>query len=385
MKKICVVTGSRAEYGLLRWVMEGIRNSPKLKLQIIVTGMHLSSKFGQTEDFIELDNFKIDYKVYMDLNSDTSESITKSMGTAMIGFADALTQLKPDMLLILGDRYEILVAAIAAMMAKIPIAHLHGGELTEGAFDDSIRHSITKMSHLHFVATDEYRNRVIQLGEQPDRVFNVGGLGIDNIYKLKLLNKKELEDILDFKFFKKNLLITFHPVTLEHNTSKKYIDELLQALSQLKETGLIFTMPNSDINNKIIFKEINNFCVNNKYSKCYTSLGQLHYLSCVQYVDAVVGNSSSGLLEIPSFKKGTINIGDRQRGRLESKSVINCEPESSSILGALNHLYSDKFQSLLPGVINPYEKGKGNVSEEIIKIIEKKTQISLLKKYFYNL
>jgi GDP/UDP-N,N'-diacetylbacillosamine 2-epimerase (hydrolysing) len=385
MKKICVVTGSRAEYGLLRWVMEGIRNSPKLKLQIIVTGMHLSSKFGQTEDFIELDNFKIDYKVYMDLNSDTSESITKSMGTAMIGFADALTQLKPDMLLILGDRYEILVAAIAAMMAKIPIVHLHGGELTEGAFDDTIRHSITKMSHLHFVATDEYRNRVIQLGEQPDRVFNVGALGIDNIYKLKLLNKKELEDILDFKFFKKNLLITFHPVTLELNTSNKYMDELLQALSQLKETGLIFTMPNSDIDNKVIFKKINNFCDNNQYAKCYTSLGQLRYLSCVKYVDAVIGNSSSGLLEIPSFKKGTINIGDRQRGRLRSQSVINCEPECSSIIGALKHLYSEEFQSLLPGVINPYKKGKGNASEEVVKIIETKSQINLLKKYFYNL
>jgi GDP/UDP-N,N'-diacetylbacillosamine 2-epimerase (hydrolysing) len=385
MKKICVVTGSRAEYGLLGWVMEGIRNSPKLQLQIIVTGMHLSSKFGQTEDVIDLENFKIDYKVYMDLNSDTSEGITKSMGTAMIGFADALTQLKPDMLLILGDRYEIFVAAIAATMAKIPIVHLHGGELTEGAFDDSIRHSITKMSHLHFVATNEYRNRVIQLGEQPDRVFNVGGLGIDNIYKLKLLSKKKLEDILDFEFLKKNLLITFHPVTLEHNTSDKYMDELLQALSKLKETGLIFTMPNSDIDNKIIFKKINNFCANNEHAKFYTSLGQLLYLSCVKYVDAVVGNSSSGLLEAPSFKKGTINIGDRQRGRLRSQSVINCEPECFSILAALNHLYSEEFQSLLPGVINPYENRKVNVSEEIVKIIETKSQINLLKKNFYNL
>ena len=385
MKKICVVTGSRAEYGLLRWVMEGIRTSPKLQLQTIVTGMHLSSKFGQTEDVIELDNFKVDYKVYMDLNSDTSQGITKSMGTAMISFADALTQLKPDMLLILGDRYEILVAAIAAMMAKIPIAHLHGGELTEGAFDDSIRHSITKMSHLHFVATDEYRNRVIQLGEQPDRVFNVGGLGIENIYKLKLLSKKKLQDILNFKFFKKNLLITFHPVTLEPNTSNKYMDELLQALSKLKETGLIFTMPNSDIENETIFKKIKNFCANNQNAKCYASLGQLRYLSCIKYVDAVVGNSSSGLLETPSLKKGTINIGDRQRGRLRSKSVINCEPKCSSILSAINHLYSEEFQSLLPRVINPYEKEKRNVSEEIIKIIETKSQINLLRKFFFNL
>ena len=229
MKKICVVTGSRAEYGLLRWVMEGIRHSPKLQLQIIVTGMHLSSKFGQTEDVIVLDNFKIDYKVNMDLNSDTSEGITKSMGAAMIGFANALSQLKPDMLLILGDRYEILVAAIAAMMAKIPIIHLHGGELTEGAFDDSIRHSITKMSHLHFVAAEEYRKRVIQLGEQPDCVFNVGGLGIENICKLKLLTREEVEARLNLKFLNKNLLITFHPVTLEPNTSSTQAEEMLKA------------------------------------------------------------------------------------------------------------------------------------------------------------
>ena len=385
MKKICVVTGSRAEYGLLRWVMEEIRHSPKLQLQIVVTGMHLSSKFGQTEDVIKSDQFQIDYKVNMDLNSDTSESTTKSMGTALISFADAFSKLKPDMLLILGDRYEILIAAIAAMMAKIPIAHLHGGELTEGAFDDSIRHSITKMSHLHFVTTDKYRNRVIQLGEQPDRVFNVGAPGNDNIYKLKLHSKKELEDVLNFKFLEKNLLITFHPVTLEINTSNKHIDQLLQAFSELKETGLIFTMPNSDIDNKTIFEKINNFCANNQYAKCYTSLGQLHYLSSIKHVDAVVGNSSSGLLEVPSFKKGTINIGDRQRGRLRSQSVIDCDPEYSAILAAIKYLYSKEFQSLLPRVINPHEKGKGNVSEEIVKIIETKSQINLLKKYFYNL
>ena len=385
MKKICIVTGSRAEYGLLRWVMEGIRHSPKLQLQIIVTGMHLSSKFGQTEDVIELDNFKIDYKVNMDLNSDTSEGITKSMGTAMIGFADALSQLKPDMLLILGDRYEILVAAIAAMMAKIPITHLHGGELTEGAFDDSIRHSITKMSHLHFVAAEEYRKRVIQLGEQPDCVFNIGGLGIENIYKLKLLTREEVEARLNLKFLNKNLLITFHPVTLEPNTSSTQTEEMLKALSKLKETKLIFTMPNADIDNTIVFEKIKSFCANNQNAKYYTSLGQLVYLSCIQYVDGVVGNSSSGLLEVPSFGKGTINIGDRQRGRLMATSVINCEPKYLSIHNALNQLFSQEFKELATITKNPHDICKGSASEAIVKILEQNTPPHQLKKKFYNL
>ena len=229
MKKICIVTGSRAEYGLLRWVMEGIKNSSKLNLQLIVTGTHLSKKFGHTINYIEKDGFGIDYKVNTQLTSDTPEGVTKSMGKGMNGFAVALKKLKPDMLLVIGDRYETLVSVISAMIANIPIAHLHGGELTEGAYDDSIRHSITKMSHLHFVANQEYKNRVIQLGENPDRVFNVGGLGIDNIRKLKLLKKEDLEVSLNFKFLKKNLLITYHPVTLEPNTNAKNMDELLQA------------------------------------------------------------------------------------------------------------------------------------------------------------
>jgi GDP/UDP-N,N'-diacetylbacillosamine 2-epimerase (hydrolysing) len=383
MKKICVVTGSRAEYGLLRWVIEGISKSPKLKLQIIATGMHLSSKFGYTADVIELDGFQIDYKVNMFLNSDTSEGITKSMAVGMNGFADALAKLKPDILLILGDRYEIFVAAIAAMIARIPIAHLHGGELTEGAFDDSIRHSITKMSHLHFAATEEYRKRIIQLGEQPGKVFNVGGAGIENIFRLNLLSRDELEVLLNFKFLKKNLLITFHPVTLEIKQTKVQIEELLNALLKLKDTGLIFTMPNADIDNELIFEKIRNFCLGNKNAKYYASLGQLNYLSCIKYVDGVVGNSSSGLIEVPAFKKGTINIGDRQLGRLKATSIIDCKPTSESILKAIDRLYSKKFQELLARVTNPY--GLSGPSQSIVKILEQQTTSNLLKKNFYNL
>ena len=252
-RKICVVTGTRAEYGLLRWVMHGILDSELLELQLIVTGMHLSPEFGLTVNLIESDGFRIDRKVEMLLSSDTSVGITKSMGLAMLGFADAIADLSPDLFLVLGDRFEIFAASAAAMVSKIPIAHCHGGELTEGAFDDAMRHSITKMSHIHFVATKEYRQRVIQLGEHPDRVLNVGGLGVDSIEKISLLSRTELEDALDFKFADKNLLITFHPVTLENNTRSSQIDELLQALLTLDNTGLIFTMPNADSDSRVIF------------------------------------------------------------------------------------------------------------------------------------
>ena len=383
MKKICVVTGSRAEYDLLRRVMEEIRKSPLLDLQLIVTGAHLSSKFGQTVDDIESDGFLIDYKIKMPLDSDTSVSITKSMGVAMNGFADALAKLNPDMLLILGDRYEIFVAATASMIARIPIAHLHGGELTEGAFDDAIRHSITKMSHLHFVTTKDYRNRVIQLGEQPSRVFNVGGFGTESIHQLKLLKKKELEKNLAFKFYKKNLLITFHPITLEKNRTSEQLINLLKALSDLKDTGLIFTMPNADNDNEIIFKTIKNFCKRTKRAKYFTSLGQVRYFSCIKYVDGVVGNSSSGLLEVPSFKKGTINIGDRQRGRLQASSVINCKPEYLQIKKSIKYLFSKYFQSKLINVKNPYKNKFA--SKTIINILEKKNFSNILKKKFFNI
>ena len=384
MKKICVVTGTRAEYGLLRWVMEGIRQSPVLELQLIATGMHLSPEFGMTVDAIEADGFEIDRKVEMLLSSDTAVGLTKSMGLGMIGFADALAELKPDLMLVLGDRYEIFAAATSAMIARIPIAHLHGGETTEGAFDEAIRHSITKMSHLHFVAAEEYQQRVIQLGEQPEHVFNVGGLGIDNILRLNLLTRDELEEALNFKLEKRNLLITFHPVTLEHGTSAEHMDELLAALAELKDTGLIFTMPNADTEGRVLSRQIEAFCAQHSQARVYTSLGQLRYLSCIQHVDGVLGNSSSGLLEVPSFKKkGTINIGDRQRGRLKAASVIDCEPDRGSISKALELLYSPEFQSMLPTVKNPY--GTGGASKKIVKILEDASFNDLLKKTFFDL
>lgn len=383
MKKICVVTGARAEYGLLRWVMEGIRHSPELELQLIATGMHLSSEFGMTVEVIEADGFKVDRKVEMLLSSDTAVGVTKSMGVGMIGFADALDELKPDMMLVLGDRYEIFSAAASAMIAHIPIAHLHGGESTEGAFDEAIRHSITKMSHLHFVATEEYRQRVIQLGEQPEHVFNVGGVGIDNILRLNLLTREELEEALNFKLEKRNLLITFHPVTLEQGTSAQQIDELLAALAELKDTGLIFTMPNADTEGRVLFEKIKGFCAEHQQARAYTSLGQLRYLSCIQHVDGVVGNSSSGLTEVPSFKKGTINIGDRQRGRIKAESVIDCEPNRDQIRVAMQRLFSEEFVHVAKQVVNPY--GTGGVAEKIIAVMEDCRLDGILKKSFFDL
>lgn len=382
MKKICVVTGSRAEYGLLRWAMEGIRKSTFLELQLIVTGMHLAPEFGLTYTEIEGDGFHIDLKIEMLLSSDTPVGITKSMGVGMIGFADALSEMKPDLLLVLGDRYEIFTAVSAAMVARIPVVHLHGGETTEGAFDEAIRHSITKMSHLHCVATEEYRKRVIQLGEQPERIFMVGGLGVDSICNLKLLERDELEESLDMKFGNKNLMITFHPVTLERGTSAGQMDELLIVLEKLTDTHLIFTMPNSDTDGRVLFKMIDEFVEKHPHAKAFTSLGQLRYLSCIEYVDGVVGNSSSGLAEVPSFKKGTINIGDRQRGRLKAESVIDCKPIKKNINNAIQKLYSTEFQDKLNTVINPY--GSGGASEAIVNILENVSLDGILKKTFYD-
>jgi len=383
LKNICVVTGTRAEYGLLRWVIDSIKDSRELDLQIIATGMHLSPEFGLTYREIQKDGFIIDKTVEMLVSSDTSNGVVKSMGLGMIGFANALEDLRPDLMLVLGDRYEIFSVVAAAMIFRIPVAHLHGGEATEGLIDEPIRHSVTKMSHLHFVATEEYRKRVIQLGEQPDRVFLVGGLGIDSIVKLKLLSRKALEEALDFKLGSKNLLVTFHPVTLEHSTSEEQMKELLAALGKLKDTHLIFTMPNADTDSRILFRLIEDFVEKYPHSRAFTSLGQLCYLSCIQHVDGVVGNSSSGLAEVPSFKMGTINIGDRQRGRIKADSVIDCEPTRQSIGEALKKLYSTGFQRTLITVVNPY--GTGGASEAIVKILEDISLSDILKKEFYDL
>ena len=380
-RKICIVTGTRAEYGLLRWVMQGIKDDSELTLQVVATGMHLSPEFGLTYREIELDGFRIDRKVEMLTSSDTSVGIAKSMGLGLIGFADVLNDLKPDLIVVLGDRFEIFSAVAAALVARIPVAHLHGGELTEGAFDDAIRHSITKMSHLHFVAAEEYRQRVIQLGECPERVYLVGGLGIDNIKRLKLLDKSELEATLDFKFGKKNLLITFHPETLETATAVAQMSELVAALNELKETQLIFTMPNADTGSRELIKLVEQYVACNSNARAFTSLGQLNYLSCVANVDGVIGNSSSGLLEVPSFRKGTINIGDRQRGRLQAASVINCKAARMEIASALDKLYSPEFQTGLDRVKNPY--GEGGASERVVNVLANCSLDGMIKKGFF--
>jgi len=382
-RKVCVVTGTRAEYGLLYWLMREIEADKDLELQILATGMHLSPEFGLTYKEIEKE-FVINKKIEMLLSSDTAIGISKSMGLAQISFAEAYEELKPDIIVVLGDRYEIFSTVSAAMIAKIPVAHLHGGEATEGLIDESIRHSITKMSHLHFTATSEYKDRVIQLGEQPERVFNVGGLGIDNIKKLKLLGKDDFEKSIDFKLNKKNILVTFHPVTLEKSTAKEQFQELLDAVDALNDTNIIFTKANSDTDGRIINNMIDSYVINNaNKSAVFTSLGQLRYLSALQYIDAMVGNSSSGLAEAPSFKIGTINIGDRQKGRIKSDSVIDCLPEKESINKAFEKLYSKDFMDILRNIENPY--GNGGASKKIKDLIKTFNLNGILKKTFFDL
>lgn len=383
-RKICIVTGTRAEYGLLYWLMKEIQEDADLQLQIIATGMHLSPEFGLTYRQIEKDGFKIDKKIEMLLSSDTPVGISKSMGLSMISFSEAYADLEPDILVFLGDRFEIFSAAASAMIARIPIAHLHGGEATEGAFDESIRHSITKMSHLHFTAAEEYRRRVIQLGESPDRVFNVGGLGIDNIKKFKLMNREEFEDSINFKLCPKNLLVTFHPVTLEHATAVEQFQNLLNALDELQDTRFIFTKPNADTEGRAIIKMIDDYVSRNSHKAiAFVSLGQLRYLSAMQFVDGIVGNSSSGLAEAPTFNIGTINIGDRQRGRIKADSVIDCEPNKESIMTAIRKLYSEEFRDKLKNVKNPY--GEGGASKKIKEVLKEKDLADILKKEFYDI
>lgn len=384
IKKICVVTGSRAEYGLLYWLMKEISEDKDFELQLIVTGMHLSSEFGLTYKDIEKD-FKIDKKIEMLVSSDTHIGVSKSMGLAQISFAETYEELQPDLLLVLGDRTEIFSAVVSAMISNIPIAHLHGGELTQGSVDEFIRHSITKMSHLHFTATEEYRKRVIQLGENPNRVFNVGSLGIENIKKYTLLNKEEFENSIDFKLNKKNILVTYHPETVESdNTNEIYFKELLDSLGELTDTNIIFTKANSDRGGRVINKMIDTFVMKNS-DNCvsFSSLGQLRYFSALQYVDIVLGNSSSGLIEVPSFKTATINIGDRQKGRVCAQSVINIEARKNLILKVIQKVYSKSFQNILLNCQNPYEKD--NSAETILNIIKSSNLKNIIKKSFYDL
>ncbi len=384
MRKICIVTGTRAEYGQLHLLMQSIKKSKILKLQLVVTGTHLSSEYGFTINEIVSDGFEIHDKIDMLLSSDSDIGISKSIGLGLISFSDCLKKLNPDLILVLGDRFELLSIVIAALIAKIPIAHVHGGELTEGLIDDAIRHSITKMSHLHFVSTNEYKKRVIQLGEKPKTVFNVGGLSVDNLKKIKLLNKEELQRNLKFKFLEKNILITFHPVTLNFEKENlNQLNELLKGVQKLKDTLLIFTMPNADTYSRKFYECIKSFCKKNSNVYFFKSLGHHNYLSCLRFIDCVVGNSSSGLVEVPSFRKPTINIGDRQKGRLQAKSVINCKPNEKDILSSIKRSYSKAFQLKLKKVKNPY--GEGGSVKKILKVLETFDLKDLIKKKFYDL
>ncbi len=382
-RKICVVTGTRAEFGLLRWLMQDIAGCDDLELQVIATGMHLSPEFGMTVREVEAAGFIVDARVEMLLSADTATGVTKSMGLGLIGFADALERLRPDLLLVLGDRFEIWAAATSALIAGVPIAHLHGGETTEGAFDEAIRHSITKMSHLHFVGAEPYRQRVIQLGEQPDRVFLVGGLGVDAIKRVPLLDRTRLEAALDFHLGHRNLLVTFHPVTLEVGSSAQQMAELLAALHDLEDTRLIFTLPNADTGGRELISMVESFVAAHPNARAYPSLGQQRYLSCLQFVDGVVGNSSSGLAEAPSFGIGTVNIGNRQKGRLSASSVIDCESDRLSIRVALERLYDPAFRTSLRSTVNPY--GDGGASRKIVEILREQPLDQLLKKTFFDL
>lgn len=383
MKNVAVITGTRAEYGLLKPLITAIDGDSQLVLQLVVTGMHLSPKFGLTYKEIEYDGFVISRKVEDGLLGDNALDITKAIGRAMIGFADAFQELNPDLIVVLGDRSEMLAAVTAAMIKGVPIAHLHGGETTEGAYDEGIRHAITKMSYLHFTSTEVYRKRVVQLGEAPNRVFNVGAIGIDSIKNLKLLNKTEFEESINFKLNKKNILITFHPVTLENSTAKKQFEKILESLDCIDETTLIFTKPNSDKDGGIIIEMIDDYVRNNaNKSIAFDSLGQLRYLSALQYIDVVVGNSSSGIYEAPIFKKPTINIGDRQKGRLMPVSVINCLPETQAINQAIEKAFNKTFIKRIQQQKEMH--GNGTTTPQIMKVI-KSFKIENIKKSFYDL
>lgn len=382
-RKVCVVTGSRAEFGLLRWVIEAIRAEESLALQLIATGAHLSPEFGLTFKTIEELGFQIDRKVEMLVSSDTGVGVAKSLGLALIGFGDALQDLQPDLLLLLGDRYETFAAAAAALAARVPVAHVHGGELTRGAIDDAMRHAITKMSHLHFVAAEAYRRRVIQLGEQPERVFRVGALGIESIARLPLLGRAELEAELGFELGPCSLLITFHPATLEEVDPRAQMAELLAALETMSDVRLIFTMPNADPGGLAIANMITHFVATHANARAYHSLGQTLYLSCARHVDAVVGNSSSGLIEVPTLGKPTVNIGNRQQGRLKASSVIDCSPERHSIIEALRKIRTPAFQRSLRDVRNPY--GSGTPSTKIVEVIRNASLQGIIRKSFYDI
>ena len=388
-RKICVFTGTRSEYGLLRPLMDEIQNEPGLILQILATGMHMSPEFGLTYKLIEADGFEIDEKVEMLLSSDSATGIAKAIALGIISFIEALGRLKPDLVVILGDRFEGLAMAQSCMIARIPITHLHGGEATHGLIDEAIRHAITKMSHLHFTSTEEYRRRVIQLGEHPDRVFNVGAIGIENIKRLSLLSKEELERDIGFDLGNRYFLVTFHPVTLEQSTAEGQFKELLNALDQVTSDSnelmrIVFTKTNADTDGRIINQLIDEYvAVHSDKAIAFTSMGAFRYLSAMKHASAVIGNSSSGIIEAPAFKVPTVNIGQRQKGRVQAPSIINCEPEVNSILEGIATALSPAFIASLSGMTNPYDRS--NTVATIVGFLKKINLEGLINKTFYDL
>lgn len=386
MKRIGIMTGTRAEYGLLKPLMQEINKDNDMELYLIVSGMHLSPEFGMTYQEIEKDGFEINAKVEMLLSSDSPAGISKSIGLGVIGFADEFQRADLDMLILLGDRYEALSAAISAMVMRIPIAHLHGGELTEGAIDEGIRHSITKMSYLHFTSTEQYRNRVIQLGENPERVFYVGALGVENIKKINLMTKEELERSIHFEIDENTVIVTYHPVTLENNTVEEQFLNLLEVLDRNPKIRMIFTKANADTNGRIVNELIDKYAAQNSERACaFVSLGQKRYLSALKYCRIVIGNSSSGIIEAPSFGKPIINIGDRQKGRICADSVINCGYTQQEIQQAMETALTEEFENKASNCRNPYEKE--NTAANIISVIKDyllNDKIKL-KKGFYDI
>ncbi len=386
MRKICVITGTRAEFGLLSGLMRLMQQSKLTTLQVVASNMHLSERYGNTYREIEEAGFAIDYKVPMlgESGADDSTATLKAMSRALVGFAEAYDVLQPDLIVVLGDRYEILAAVEAALIKQIPVAHLHGGELTFGAYDDAIRHSITKMSHLHFTSTEKYRKRVIQLGEQPERVFYVGALGVENIKRVPLMSKEEIEQDLHFEITNQTILVTYHPVTLSDTNPLNDINALFEALDKHPELRVIFTMPNSDAGGQVIAEAIEHYAEQHINRVCaFKSLGMKRYLSVMKYCAAVVGNSSSGILETPSFHIPTLNIGLRQDGRMAATSVYNCATDKASISAGLDTILSSEFRAIASTTQNPYEKE--GTAQAIFDVISTYPLEGIIQKKFYDL
>lgn len=382
MRKICLITTSRADYGIQSRLIKLLQDEKNIDFSLVVSGMHICKKYGLTYREIEQDGIKITKMFDIGMDKNGNEEIAEIMAEGLIKFTKALKEINPDIVVALGDRYEMFSAVQACTLCGIPVAHLHGGETTEGAIDEVFRHSMTKASYLHFTSCEAYRQRVIQLGENPERVFNFGSLGVENTRKINLLHKEELSQNLGVNFLEKSILVTFHPVTFEKGEAERQIDELLEALHELKDTTIIFTKPNADPENQIIAQKIDGFVTQNQNAYAFSSLGAVRYLSLVNLVDVVVGNSSSGIIEVPSFKTATVNIGNRQKGRIQADSIINCPPQREDILKALYKAYSPEFRKKLGHVRNPYE-GE-NTAQKILDVLKNVNLEHALKKKFYD-